>query len=558
MNSTEARVLFPALLGGTLDDRERAELLGFVGRVPLLRREVDRLAELFDRAGEDAVAPPPSVWSAIEAEIERDTTAVEDMPNRPRRREGSFRSRHTNAAADLSSNAASSHLALSHADLLFGKIALNWRLVTRDLLNRALLYQRTQSPAKPLGAILLEKGILNSAQVSEIRAYQVRIGKIVASKVDERSPVPDSIQHGTHSGAVAVAQGDPKPDPYDSDALLGQKLGGCVIFALLGAGGMGRVYLAHHESLRKDVVVKVLPAELAANSHTVERFLREARSAAGLEHPNVVAVHDIGVNDEGLHYIVMQYVDGPSVEDLIATQGASEPAKALALISQAADGLAAAHDSGIFHRDIKPDNLLLTASGTLKIADFGLAKDLNAELRLTADGCMIGTPLYMAPEIGRVKEIDGRIDIYSLGVVFYYLLTGVQPFRGFSALEILSGKAHDQLRPPEQHSPDLSDDYRRVLGKMLVKDRDRRYGSVSALRLDLDRLRRGQKVDVALDESPWGPRCESLPLKTASKVASKTASKTASPLPSGGVARVVGVLVLAAVLIAVLIGLISG
>jgi serine/threonine-protein kinase len=302
---------------------------------------------------------------------------------------------------------------------------------------------------------------------------------------------------------VAVATGEPKPDPSDPDTVLGQTIGGCVIFALLGAGGMGRVYLAHHESLCKDVVVKILPAELAKNKRTVERFLREARSAARLEHLNVVAVHDVGTTDAGLHYMIMQYVDGPNVEDLIVAQGPSEPASALALITQAADALAAAHRANILHRDIKPDNLLLTASGTLKVADFGLAKDLNSELRLTADGCMIGTPLYMAPEIGRVKAVDGRVDIYSLGVVFYYLLTGVQPFRGFSVLDILSAKAHDALTPPEQLCPHLSDDYRRVLGKMLVKDRDRRYATISALQADLDRLRRGLKIDVAPDDSPW-------------------------------------------------------
>lgn len=500
MNTAQARALFPALLSGTLDESERTELLSFVERAPVLRREVDRLAQLFDRAGDDAVPPPPSVWSAIEAEIQRDPGPFAANSRETTAPRGSFRSRRGVLASDLS-------------DMLFGKIAMNWRLITRDLLNRALHFQRTQDPRQSLGEILLAKGILSRAQVNEIQAYQQRINRIksssagTAAESSEQTPDPERVRFGsTEPQTVAIATGDPQPgrdpDP-DTDPLIGREIAGCAVNAMIGSGGMGRVYLAHHGALRKEVVLKLLSPEAMVNPRTVERFFREARSAARLEHPNVVGVQDVGTTEDGLHYIIMQYVDGCTVEEMLATDGATDLSKALGLVTQAAQALSAAHAVGIVHRDVKAENLLITRSGTLKLADFGLAKDLNAELKLTADGAMIGTPLYMAPEIGRVKTIDGRVDVYSLGVVFYYLVTGVQPFRGFSALEILSAKAHDKLAAPETKRPDLPEDYRRVLGKMLTKDRALRYADMNAVVEDLERLRAGLPIDVAPGQSPW-------------------------------------------------------
>ncbi|RMG07656.1 MAG: serine/threonine protein kinase, partial [Planctomycetota bacterium] len=295
----------------------------------------------------------------------------------------------------------------------------------------------------------------------------------------------------------------PTPSP-DSDPLLGEVIGGCQINAKIGQGGMGAIYLARHTALQKDVVVKILPPESAANPRTVERFFREARAAARLEHPNIVQVQDVNTTERGLHYIVMQYIDGENLEEKIRRDGRHSVKDAVNIVLQVARGLKAAHEAEVIHRDIKAENILVTNSGTVKVTDFGLAKDLNSELKLTADGAMIGTPLYMAPEIGRVKEIDGRVDIYSLGVTFYYLLTGIQPFRGFSALEILSAKAHDQLKPPEEHIPDIEEPVRNVLGKMLEKDRDMRYRNVDELMRDLEALDRGLPVE-APPPSIWPP-----------------------------------------------------
>lgn len=452
------------------------------------------------------------------------------------------------------------------SDLLFGKIALNWRLITRDLLNRALHYQRTQEPGKPLGEILLEKGILTRDKVNEILAYQQRINSIAGGQPSGggdphgswagRPPAgephgswmggqPAGDPHGSWMGgqppggvdpgswrgtpgqATAPHQqqgqsyaagsmtgsgrfGAPPPTavrtpPPDGDDLIGQTIGGCTVKAKIGQGGMGAIYLAHHESLHKDVVVKILPRESATKQRTVERFFREARAAAKLEHPNIVGVQDVGTTNDGLNFIIMQYIDGKNLEELISAEGRKEPQDAVRMVIQVAQGLKAAHAAGVIHRDIKADNILVTAGGVVKVTDFGLAKDLNSEMKLTADGAMIGTPLYMAPEIGRVKEIDGRVDIYSLGVTFYYLLTGVQPFRGFSALDILSAKAHEKLKPPEEHFPELPDDYRRVVGKMLEKDRDKRYTDIDLMLRDLEALDRGYPIELG-EPSIWPPR----------------------------------------------------
>ena len=481
-------------------------------------------------------------------------------------------------------------------DQLFGNIALNWRLISRDLLSRALHYQRTQEPNKQLGEILLEKGVLTREQVNEILNYQQRIQRIrttthVAVPVPNLSnlsnpggaapPAPRGLSQpgamsqpggaGGHSyaetasdfsgggGATATALG-PTPSP-DQDPLLGQSVGGCVINAKIGAGGMGAIYLAHHQTLRKDVVVKILPPESAANPRTGERFFREARAAAMLEHPNVVAVQDVGTTDRGLHYIIMQYIDGQNLEEKIATEGKHTPERAVKIVLQVASGLKAAHSAGVIHRDIKAENILITTNGTVKVTDFGLAKDLNSELKLTADGAMIGTPLYMAPEIGRVKEIDGRVDIYSLGVTFYYLLTGIQPFRGFSALEILSAKAHDKLDPPEKHCPEIADIYRNVVGKMLEKDRDVRYSDIDQLIRDLEALERGFPLDVP-EPSVWPPRGTNAPSGPGSsdKDASarmakrKTSRKTGPPAAGekeGGISMALVAALIGAVLLVV-------
>jgi len=471
-------------------------------------------------------------------------------------------------------------------DQLFGKIALNKHYIRRDLLTRAIQYQRQHEPHKRLGEILLEKRILTREQVDDVLAYQSQIRQLTSRGAPPQQPFPQdsgrmpsmpqgppilvsetasspsippmhvsapmayppgsypppnysgqsysppgfSAQDYSSTGAYPGSQQSyspsgysptssepdgvprataklaaPRPDGEEADHLIGMRIAGCLINGKIGQGGMGAIYKAHHEALRKEVVVKILPPDSAANPRTVERFFREARAAARLEHPNIVQVQDVGTTDRGLHYIVMQFIEGQNLEEKMQAEGRQEPPNAVRMVKQVALGLRVAHAAGVIHRDIKAENILIDMTQTVKLTDFGLAKDLNSELKLTADGAMIGTPLYMAPEIGRVKEIDGRVDIYSLGVTFYYLLTGVQPFRGFSALEILSAKAHDKLKPPEEYFPEIPARYRNVLGKMLEKDRDSRYADIDALLSDLEALERDLPLDLP-EPSIWPKR----------------------------------------------------
>lgn len=206
------------------------------------------------------------------------------------------------------------------------------------------------------------------------------------------------------------------------------------IIELLGKGGMGAVYKARQRALDRLVAVKILPPEVSADKSFTDRFAREARALAGLNHPNIVSVHECGEKD-GLFYFVMEFVDGPNLRQMLQS-GLLAPEQALAIVSQICDALQYAHDEGVVHRDIKPENILLDKRGRVKIADFGLSKLLRhdrPELSLTGEHQVMGTLRYMAPEqMHDTKAVDHRADIYSLGVVFYELLTGQVPMGRFA------------------------------------------------------------------------------------------------------------------------------
>ncbi len=240
------------------------------------------------------------------------------------------------------------------------------------------------------------------------------------------------------------------------------------ILELLGKGGMGAVYKARQPSLDRLVAVKVLPPEVGADASFSERFSREARALAKLNHQNIVAVYDFGrAND--LYYFIMEYVDGATLRQLVDT-GELQPTEALSILPQICDALQFAHDEGIVHRDIKPDNILLDSKGRVKVADFGLAKLLDrapADASLTGTNQVLGTPHYMAPEqMQGSHDVDHRADIYSLGVVFYEMLTGQLPIGRF---EPPSKKVQVDVR--------LDD----VVLRSLQSEPDRRYQHVSEI-----------------------------------------------------------------------------
>jgi len=250
----------------------------------------------------------------------------------------------------------------------------------------------------------------------------------------------------------------------------------------LGKGGMGEVYLAQDTLLDREVVLKFMLPQYLANPELKARFLREARVAARLKHPNLITIHDFG-EDQNRAYIAMEYVDGESLKDLLARKELSMK-EALALILQICDGLNAAHQAGITHRDLKPANILLDKKGQVKVADFGLAR-LEGSTPLTQAGSIMGTVRYMSPEQVRGKELDSRSDIFSLGVMLYELLSRQLPFSGDNDFAIFEAIKQQKPEPLSRYQPDVPKDLQKILDKVLAKDREKRYQLVEELASDL-------------------------------------------------------------------------
>ncbi len=231
--------------------------------------------------------------------------------------------------------------------------------------------------------------------------------------------------------AFALADDEPSQAPPPPVLKVGCTFRGLEVVDILGQGGMGIVYRARHVALGRDVALKVLSPKLAADAGFAERFGREAMALASLNHPNIVQVHDSG-REGDVCFLVMELVEGVSLRDLME-QGRQPPAQALKIIPQVCDALEYAHHRGIVHRDIKPENILIDRAGTVKIADFGLAKmTKGGSAKLTQTNVVMGTPAYMAPEqYESIRTVDHRADIFSLGVVFYELLTGELPVGAF-------------------------------------------------------------------------------------------------------------------------------
>ena len=219
----------------------------------------------------------------------------------------------------------------------------------------------------------------------------------------------------------------------------------------LARGGMAEVYLGRDELLDRPVAIKVLVPELAADESFVERFRREARAAAGLNHHNIVSVYDFG-EDDGAWFIVMEYVDGQTLRDIIRSGGPMDPAEAIQVGAEIAAALGAAHAQGIVHRDVKPANVLI-AGPTVKVTDFGIARAANAVQGLTMPGTVIGTATYLSPEQAQGRAIDGRSDLYSLGMVLYEMLTGKAPFAGDNPIAVATKQMTETPAPPSSVNP---------------------------------------------------------------------------------------------------------
>ena len=269
---------------------------------------------------------------------------------------------------------------------------------------------------------------------------------------------------------------------------------------ILGFGGMSEVHLARDIRLHRDVAVKVLRADLARDPSFYLRFRREAQNAAALNHPAIVAVYDTGEAETPtgpLPYIVMEYVEGVTLRDIVHTDGPMEPQRAIEVIADACQALNFSHQHGIIHRDVKPANIMISKAGAVKVMDFGIARALaDTGNPMTQTAAVIGTAQYLSPEQARGEKVDARSDVYSLGCVLYEMLTGEPPFVGDSPVAVAYQHVREDPVAPSQRHTGISPDLDAVVLKALAKNPENRYQTAADMRTDLIRVHSGEAPDA--------------------------------------------------------------
>jgi len=316
------------------------------------------------------------------------------------------------------------------------------------------------------------------------------------------SPPGDRPPSAAQPGPKTPTSGDGRFDP-----LVGEALGGRYkVLRRIGEGGMGAVYEAEHKVIGKRVAIKVLLERFGEKQDLVKRLLNEARLASAIGHENIVDVTDFGTTDDGRAYVVMEYLEGEPLSELLAREAPLAVSRCLGIVRQVAGALSAAHDKGIIHRDIKPENVYLIKRGNrdfVKVVDFGVSKAVHSgeegaeALRLTRTGTLMGTPLYMSPEQARGDEdVDSRADVWAVGVLLFECLTGEVPFRARNYLQVISQVLNHEVVRPSQVQPNLGlpEAVEQVVMRALAKDRKERYQRMQDFRSDLDRLALGDEL----------------------------------------------------------------
>jgi serine/threonine-protein kinase len=289
---------------------------------------------------------------------------------------------------------------------------------------------------------------------------------------------------------------------------------------LIGHGGMADVYRGRDERLGRTVAVKVLRADLARDPSFERRFEREAQASAGMQHANVVAVFDTGVDredDQPVPYIVMEFVDGSTLKELLSTGRRLLPQRALEITSGVLAALEYSHQRGVIHRDIKPANVMLTRNGEVKVMDFGIARAIDdAQATMTQASTVMGTAQYLSPEQGRGETADGRSDIYGAGCLLYELLTGRPPFRGDTTESVIYQHVRENPVPPSQVDPEVPSGVDAIVLKAMSKNPDNRYATAADMRADILRAIEGQPVRATplLDETAVIAPTTAIPMTT--------------------------------------------
>jgi eukaryotic-like serine/threonine-protein kinase len=299
----------------------------------------------------------------------------------------------------------------------------------------------------------------------------------------------------------------------------------------LGAGGMADVYLAEDQELGRRVAIKILNSRHGNDDQFIERFRREAKNAAALNHPNIVSIYDRG-EAEDTYYIAMEFLDGRTLKELIVSRGAAPINVAVEYARQILSALRFAHRHGIVHRDIKPHNVLVDAEGRVKVTDFGIARAGTSQM--TETGSIVGTAQYLSPEQARGGEVDPRSDLYSLGIVLYELLTGKTPFDGDTPVEIAMKHLSTTPKPPSKLRPDIPRELDMVVLRALAKNPDDRYQTADEMEADLERVARGARVSATTVDAATEVLRRPAPAEAAA--ASATAATMFAPPPTAAAA----------------------
>jgi serine/threonine protein kinase len=377
------------------------------------------------------------------------------------------------------------------------------------------------------------------AYPDDVRLCPVHGTALIAASQEEENALSDTVQARqslaggggrSTSPTLPPAKATPTPaqlresdaarnarntSPPQNDSLVGATLNDRYdVTRKIGEGGMGVVYEAKHTLIGKRVAIKVLLDKYAQKADIVARLQQEARLASSIGHEHIVDITDFGETSDGRTYVVMEFLEGESLAQLLAREGPLPPARAIAIARQVSGALFAAHGKGIVHRDVKPENVFIIRRNDrdfVKVVDFGISKALKPEgsdgdssPRLTHTGMVLGTPLYMSPEQARGEDdLDHRIDVYAVGVILYELLTGEVPFRGTNYLNVIAQVLSGAPRTPSQVRPDLSISpaLESVVMKAMAKDRAHRYATMEELDADLVKLEKGDSTVAALNDA---------------------------------------------------------